>query len=135
MTGLRVNGVAVHRPRPRIVAAVTLFAVLALSPSVAAPFDSVGHDVLEALAYRALVEGYRGQPPRPEVLRDLINDGALKARRSGRSCSSSTGSRRRTSGSPFAARSSSAGAAPRSAGPSVCLSGSLRRQRRSRPRR
>ena len=33
--------------------------------------------VLEALAYRTLVEGHDGQPPRPEVLRDLINDGAL----------------------------------------------------------
>ncbi len=33
--------------------------------------------MVEALAYRTLVEGHDGQPPRPEVLRDLINDGAL----------------------------------------------------------
>lgn len=43
----------------------------------ASAFDSKGHVVLEALAYRTLVEGHDGQPPRPEVLRDLINDGAL----------------------------------------------------------
>lgn len=40
-------------------------------------FDSKGHVVIEALVYRTLVEGHDGQPPRPEVLRDLFNDGAL----------------------------------------------------------
>jgi len=40
-------------------------------------FDSKGHNVIEALAYRTLVEGHAGVPARPEVLRDLINDGAL----------------------------------------------------------
>ena len=34
--------------------------------------------MIEALAYRTLVEGHDGQPPRPDVLRDLINDGALE---------------------------------------------------------
>ena len=41
-------------------------------------FDSKGHVVIEALAYRTLAEGHDGQPPRPDVLRDLINDGALE---------------------------------------------------------
>ena len=45
----------------------------------AAAFDSKGHNVIEATAYRTLVEGHGGQPPRPDVLRDLINDGALDA--------------------------------------------------------
>src|SRR5215472_11128477 len=40
-------------------------------------FDSKGHIVIEALAYRTLIEGHDGQPPQPEVLRDLFNDGAL----------------------------------------------------------
>jgi len=56
-------------------------ALVALAALVVAPragaFDSKGHVVLEALAYRTLVEGHDGRPPRPEVLRDLINDGAL----------------------------------------------------------
>jgi hypothetical protein len=43
----------------------------------ASAFDPAGHDVIEALAYRSLVEGRDGHPARPEVLRDLINDGAL----------------------------------------------------------
>jgi hypothetical protein len=54
-------------------------AALALA-SGAAPlraFDSKGHVVIETLAYRTLVEGHDGNPPRPEVLRDLFNDGAL----------------------------------------------------------
>ena len=37
---------------------------------------ALGHDVIEALAYRSLVEGHDGEPARPDVLRDLINDGA-----------------------------------------------------------
>ena len=45
------------------------------SPAFA--WESKGHTVIEALAYRTLVEGHRGAPPRPDVLRDLINDGAL----------------------------------------------------------
>jgi len=56
-------------------------AALALAAaSLAAPasaFDSKGHVVIEALVYRTLVEGHDGNPPRPEVLRDLFNDGAL----------------------------------------------------------
>ena len=59
----------------------TLLAVAA-SAVLAAPafaFDSKGHNVIEATAYRTLVEGHGGQPPRPDVLRDLINDGALDA--------------------------------------------------------
>ncbi len=55
---------------------VALAAALVLAPPASA-FDSKGHVVVEALAYRTLVEGHDGQPPRPEVLRDLINDGAL----------------------------------------------------------
>ena len=55
---------------------------VAASALLAAPalgFDSKGHNVIEATAYRSLVEGHDGQPPRPDVLRDLINDGALDA--------------------------------------------------------
>jgi hypothetical protein len=44
--------------------------------SSAHAFDTKGHAVIEALAYRTLVEGH-GMQARPEVLRDLINDGAL----------------------------------------------------------
>ena len=33
--------------------------------------------MIEALVYRSLVEGHDGKPPRPEVLRDLFNDGDL----------------------------------------------------------
>lgn len=61
-------------PVSRRIAFVTLAMVFA---PAALAFDSKGHVVLEALAYRTLVEGHDGQPPRPEVLRDLINDGAL----------------------------------------------------------
>jgi hypothetical protein len=42
-----------------------------------AAFDSKGHLVIEALAYRTLIEGHDGQPARPDVLRDLFNDGDL----------------------------------------------------------
>ena len=66
---------------PRLPAAFTVLATLATA-GVAGPalaFDSKGHSVIEALSYRTLVEGYGGQPPRPDVLRDLINDGALDA--------------------------------------------------------
>ncbi|HEY4228880.1 MAG TPA: hypothetical protein VGO79_01845 [Thermoanaerobaculia bacterium] len=48
--------------------------------SAAAPlraFDSKGHVVIEALVYRSLVEGHDGRPRRPDVLRDLFNDGDL----------------------------------------------------------
>ena len=62
----------------RRIALAALAAVLLLAPPAAA-FDSKGHVVVEALAYRTLVEGHDGQAPRPEVLRDLINDGALDA--------------------------------------------------------
>ncbi len=61
---------------------VTVLLVTFATIGVAGPafaFDSRGHSVIEALAYRALVEGYGGQSPRPDVLRDLINDGALEA--------------------------------------------------------
>jgi hypothetical protein len=63
-----------------VVAGRSGLVALAAALVVAAPasaFDSKGHVVVEALAYRTLVEGHDGQPPRPEVLRDLINDGAL----------------------------------------------------------
>ena len=49
----------------------------ALVPRFALAFDSKGHVVIEALAYRALLEGHDGAPARPEVLRDLFTDGAL----------------------------------------------------------
>jgi hypothetical protein len=52
-------------------------AAAALPAAPASAFDSKGHVVIEALAYRSLVEGHDGQPPRPDVLRDLLNDGAL----------------------------------------------------------
>ena len=58
------------------VSALVGFLLLA-APAFA--FDSKGHNVIEATAYRSLVEGHAGQPPRPDVLRDLINDGALDA--------------------------------------------------------
>jgi hypothetical protein len=56
-----------------------MIAALVLARSRAAAFDSKGHVVIEVLAYRSLVEGRDGQPPRPEVLRDLFNDGDLVA--------------------------------------------------------
>jgi hypothetical protein len=52
--------------------------VLLAAPSASLAFDTQGHEVIEALAYRTLIEGGDGQPPRPDVLRDLINDGALE---------------------------------------------------------
>jgi len=55
-------------------------ALLLVGAFVASPvraFDSKGHVVIEALVYRSLVEGHDGQPPRPEILRDLFNDGDL----------------------------------------------------------
>ena len=65
-------------PRPHRLAALgVLVSGLVLLPLPASAFDSVGHDVIEALAYRTLLEGHGNQPARPEVLRDLINDGAL----------------------------------------------------------
>jgi hypothetical protein len=56
-------------------ASLALAAVLLCRP--AAAFDSKGHVVIEALAYRTLVEGHDGRPPQPDVLRDLFNDGDL----------------------------------------------------------
>ncbi len=53
-----------------------VLASILLSASAAA-FDSKGHVVIEALVYRSLVDGDDGQPPRPDVLRDLLNDGDL----------------------------------------------------------
>ena len=54
-------------------------AVLAGIAVPAHAWESKGHTVIEALAYRTLVEGHGGEPPRPDVLRDLIDDGALEA--------------------------------------------------------
>ena len=54
-----------------------LGAALLAAPGWCLAFDTEGHRVIEALAYRTLLEGGDGLPPRPEVLRDLINDGAL----------------------------------------------------------
>ena len=54
------------------------FAAVLVFTAPAFAFDSKGHVVIEALAYRTLAEGHDGQPPRPDVLRDLINDGALE---------------------------------------------------------
>ncbi len=56
---------------------ILLGAALLAAPGWCLAFDTEGHRVIEALAYRTLLEGGDGQPPRPEVLRDLINDGAL----------------------------------------------------------
>jgi hypothetical protein len=61
----------------RQLARLALVAVAAVATQARA-FDTKGHAVIEALAYRTLVEGH-GMPARPEVLRDLINDGALDA--------------------------------------------------------
>jgi hypothetical protein len=62
-------------PSPRALGvAVAVAALLGAAPARA--WDSKGHAVIEALAYRTLVEG-RGSPPRVDVLRDLVNDGAL----------------------------------------------------------
>jgi hypothetical protein len=56
---------------------LALGAMLLAVPGTGGAFDTEGHEVIEALAYRTLLEGGDGQPPRPDVLRDLINDGAL----------------------------------------------------------
>ncbi len=56
---------------------LALVGALLAAPSTCPAFDPQGHVVIEAAAYRSLVEGRDGQPPRPDVLRDLINDGAL----------------------------------------------------------
>jgi hypothetical protein len=56
---------------------ILIGAALLAAPGWCLAFDTEGHRVIEALAYRTLLEGGDGHPPRPEVLRDLINDGAL----------------------------------------------------------
>ncbi|MFI5181414.1 MAG: hypothetical protein ACHQPI_08500 [Thermoanaerobaculia bacterium] len=61
----------------KLAASGALTAALLLAAPASA-FDSKGHNVVEALAYRTLAEGRDGMPPRPEVLRDLLNDGALE---------------------------------------------------------
>ena len=58
-------------------ASLLLIVATACFASPAFAWESKGHTVIEALAYRTLVEGHGGAPPRPVVLRDLINDGAL----------------------------------------------------------
>ena len=68
------------RARRNFAASVTFLLVTAAAAGVAGPafaFDSKGHNVIEALVYRTLAEGHAGVPARPDVLRDLINDGAL----------------------------------------------------------
>jgi len=63
--------------RPRLsIRSMALVAAMGLACPAEA-FDSKGHNVIEALAYRTLVEGHAGVAAQPEVLRDLINDGAL----------------------------------------------------------
>jgi hypothetical protein len=54
-----------------------LGAAILAAPCASLAFDLEGHVVVEAAAYRTLVEGGDAEAPRPEVLRDLINDGAL----------------------------------------------------------
>ncbi len=54
-----------------------LAVALAALPRRALAFDSKGHVVIEALAYRTLIEGHDGRPPQQDVLRDLFNDGDL----------------------------------------------------------
>ena len=78
-SGLRVRYAAdmARSPSRTACAWAALSAALALSAPASA-FDSKGHTVIEALAYRTLAEGHDGRPPRPDVLRDLINDGALE---------------------------------------------------------
>jgi len=69
----------VRTPRPPAVLAVAAPAIV-VSALLAAPafaFDSKGHNVVEATAYRTLIEGRDGKPSRVDVLRYLINDGAL----------------------------------------------------------
>lgn len=77
--GARAAGPAALTRAPGIRRGVIL-AFAAASALIAAPalsFDSKGHLVLEALAYRTLIEGHDGKSPRPDVLQDLFNDGAL----------------------------------------------------------
>jgi hypothetical protein len=62
--------------RLQVRAAAAAVALVLLSGSAFA-FDSKGHIVIEALAYRTLIEGHDGRPPQPDVLRDLFNDGEL----------------------------------------------------------
>ena len=64
-------------PRWNLGVRPVLWVALLVAPCPGLAFDPQGHDVIEAWAYRSLVEGLDGQAPRPEVLRDLINDGAL----------------------------------------------------------
>src|SRR5580765_7690472 len=64
-------------PRHAVVRVAAAALAVAILPARCLAFDSKGHVVVEALAYRTIVEGHRGLPPRPEVLRDLFNDGAL----------------------------------------------------------
>ena len=66
------------RPRDHR-ALLALGAAILAAPCASLAFDPEGHVVIEAAAYRSLVEGGDAEPPRPEVLRDLINDGALVA--------------------------------------------------------
>ena len=66
------------RPRDHR-ALLALGAAILAAPCASLAFDPEGHVVIEAAAYRSLVEGGDAGPPRPEVLRDLINDGALMA--------------------------------------------------------
>src|SRR5215471_5794548 len=63
--------------RPAIVRAAILVLCASLPCPTAFAFDSKGHIVIEALAYRTLIEGHGEMKPQPEVLRDLFNDGAL----------------------------------------------------------
>jgi len=75
-SGLKMNQATRGTLRTAARAAGAAF-LLALLAAPATAFDSKGHVVIEALAYRSLVEGHDGQPPNPDVLRDLLNDGAL----------------------------------------------------------
>lgn len=63
--------------RPPTLNLLAVLALLAPAPPAHA-FDSKGHNVIEALAYRTLAEGRGTMPARPDVLRDLLNDGALE---------------------------------------------------------
>jgi hypothetical protein len=65
--------------RAKLRTAVAALVASIASSGAARAFDSKGHRVIEALAYRTLVEGHGNRAPAPEVLRDLINDGALFA--------------------------------------------------------
>ncbi len=65
--------------RTQLSAAIVTCLVSVACSGTAQAFDSKGHVVIEALAYRTLLEGHDNQPRAPEVLRDLINDGELVA--------------------------------------------------------